>query len=139
MTTACIVLLIPCLPDLDLSSNRRRNRHYMAQARDTTTERERAAVELREAASRAELKAAVMWLEPPVNLHWTVWFPKGRRAFDSNGLAPILKVWEDAIVKDLRWLINDSPRYVRRVSYESVPSSALGPSMRLVIEPAAKE
>ncbi|HEY5571809.1 MAG TPA: hypothetical protein VIK64_02240 [Anaerolineales bacterium] len=52
MTTAFrIKLTIPCLPDLDLSANRRWSRVWQAQARDTATERERAAVMLLESAA----------------------------------------------------------------------------------------
>ncbi|MDP3703222.1 MAG: hypothetical protein Q8R78_02415 [Candidatus Omnitrophota bacterium] len=138
-----ITLHIPCLPDLDLSANRRRSRHYYAQARDTATERERAAVMLREGGmglSKAlgfpstdlEITGSLPW---PAALHWTLYWPKGVRARDADGCADLLKPWLDAM-KDLGWIRNDSPKYVRTVSYTSVPSSPAGPSMELVIEQA---
>ena len=112
-----ITLTIPCLPDLDLSANRRRSRHYYAQARDTATERERAAVMLQNA-------KAFMWDSLPgqVALHWTLYWPRDTRARDADGCADLLKPWIDAI-KDLGWITNDSPRYVPTESYTSFPSS----------------
>lgn len=148
-----IILTIPCLPDLDLSTNRRRSRHYYAQARDTAMERERAAVMLREAvpdlASDEDGFRSVLQViqHKRFNLAWTLHFPKGMRAWDADGCSAALKVWQDVltervwrdkqsyeVARGLGWLKNDSPKYVRRVSYESVPSSPLGPSMTLEIE-----
>ena len=124
-------LWIPVLPDLDLSANRRRSRHYMAQARDTATERERAMAELAIAMSHVK---QVTPITGPVSLWWTLHWPKGTRARDADGCADLLKAWIDAM-KDLGWIANDSPRYVRWVAYEPVPSSPRGPGMELVIEP----
>lgn len=128
-----IVLTIPCLPDLDLSANRRRSRHYMKQAKDTAIERQRAAVMLMEA--KYETGEPWDFLPWPISLSWCLYFPKGVRARDTDSLASLVKSWQDAMI-DLQWLPNDSPRYVRRVSYESVPSSNKGPSMTLRIETA---
>lgn len=128
-----IVLHIPCLPDLDLSANRRRSRHYMEQARDTAIERERAEVMLMEA--KYETGEPWDFLPWPIVLSWSLYFPKGTRARDVDGCADLLKPWIDAM-KDLGWIPNDSPRYVRTVSYTSVPSSDKGPSMELRIEAA---
>lgn len=133
-----IVLHIPCLPDFDLSANRRRNRHYMAQAKDTATERDRAQVELYEAErvmGSAYFPRGQSCPHPyaPVALHWTLYWPKGTRARDADNLAAMLKAWQNAMV-DLGWIVNDSPRYIPTVSYTSVPSSPNGPSMELVIE-----
>ena len=129
-----ITLNIPCLPDLDLSANRRRSRHFMEQAKDTKAERLSAGLVLAQA--RRDINptydAGPRYLVTPVILSWTLFFPKGIRARDADGCADLLKPWQDALV-DLGWLKNDSPRYVRRVSYESVPSSAKGPSMKLRI------
>ena len=132
-----ITLSIPCLPDLDLSANRRRSRVWQAQWRDTVKERLDAGLVL--ASARRALwdqgveSLTVIPLTPPITLAWTLYWPKGTRARDADGCADLLKAWQDAMV-DLGWLKNDSPRYVRRVSYESVPSSAKGPSMGLRIE-----
>lgn len=141
----CITLHIPCLPDLDLSANRRRSRHYMAQASDTRMERERALVELKAAWFPAVRGAPVeVPFRVPVSLHWTLYWPKGTRrtmedeagwtsrARNAGSLAAMLKPWTDAM-KDLGWIVNDSPKYVPTVSYTSVPGSLRGPSMRLVI------
>ena len=145
--TGCIVLHIPCLPDLDLSANRRRSRHFMQQARDTVAERLNAALMLTQAKQVAwedanpgiarSLFALKDWeiLPIPVDLHWKLYWPKGIRARDADGCADLLKPWQDAMI-DLGWLENDSPKYVRRVSYESVPSSPQGPGMTLTIKQA---
>lgn len=132
---SAITLQIPCLPDLDLSSNRRRSRHYMAQARDTATERERAAVMLFQAKVNGSWKVPWKVFPVPSSLSWVLYWPKGIRARDADSLASLTKPWMDALV-DLGWLKNDSPKYVPTVSYTSVPSSPLGPSMKLVISVA---
>ena len=137
-----VILTIPCLPDADLSANRRRSRVWQAQARDTKKERLDAGMVL--ASVKPDVNVAVdeadrFWRvlrNGPVSLHWILYWPKGMRARDADGCADLLKPWQDAMV-DLGWLRNDSPRYVRRVSYESVPSSAKGPSMELRIESIA--
>ena len=130
-----ITLSIPCLPDLDLSANRRRSRVWQAQWQDTKKERFDAGLCLAQA--RRDINptydAGPRYITTPVALHWTLYWPKGMRARDADGCADLLKPWQDAMV-DLGWLKNDSPRYVRRVSYESVPSSEKGPSMELRIE-----
>ena len=128
-----IKLTIPCLPDLDLSSNRRRSRVWQAQARDTAAERERAQVMLLESAA-GQYQA----IRTPVILRWTLYWPKGIRSRDADSYASLLKPWQDALV-DLRWLPGDSLGWVSEVCYRGVPSSPKGPSMRLVVEPAAKE
>ena len=139
-----IILTIPCLPDLDLSANRRRSRHFMRQARDTANERTQAGLILITAAREARVDALPRFNElgmridgwpptTPIVLHWTLYWPRGIRSRDADGCADLLKPWQDAMV-DLRWIKNDSPRYVGRVSYESVPSSLKGPSMTLRIE-----
>ena len=130
-----IVLNIPCLPNLDLSANRRRSRHFMEQAEDTKVERLAAGLLLAQARRNINptYDAGPRSIATPVALYWTLYWPKGTRARDADGCADLCKPWIDAM-KDLGWLPNDSPRYVRRVSYESVPSSKLGPSMTLRIE-----
>ena len=138
-TMTDITLSIPCLPDLDLSANRRRSRAWQAQWQDTKKERLDAGLVLH--AAKPQVNVAVdevnrFWrvlkCNGPVSLHWTLYWPKGMRARDADGCADLLKPWQDAMI-DLGWLKNDSPRYVRRVSYESVPRSPLGPSMMLRI------
>ena len=140
-----IILTVPDLPDLDLSANRRRTRHFMQQSTDTAKERLRAGLLLKEAKRVAWMdnnlhrakslypKSDWETLPVPVALHWTLHWPTGIRARDADGCADLLKPYQDAMV-DLGWIKNDSPRYVRRVSYESVPSSLKGPSMTLRIE-----
>lgn len=132
---AVITLAIPCLPDLDLSANRRRSRHYMEQARDTKAERLAAGVELKIAMREYSPTwwGDLLSLGMPLALSWTLYWPKGVRARDADGCADLLKPWIDAM-KDLGWIKNDSPRYVPTVSYTSVPSSPKGPSMTLRIE-----
>jgi len=138
---ASILLHIPCLPDLDLSANRRRSRHYMAQAQDTATERIRAQAMLREAGRELSChlglghEDATGRLPGRVALHWTLHWPKGTRARDADGCADLLKPWIDAM-KDLGWIQNDSPRHVPTVCYTSVPSSGEGPGMTLEIREA---
>ena len=129
-----IVLNIPCLPDLDLSPNRRRSRHFMQQAQDTKAERLNAGLLLAQARRNINpaYDAGPRTLATPVALAWTLCWPKGTRARDADGCADLCKPWIDAM-KDLGWLPNDSPRYVRQVSYESIASSPKGPSMQLVI------
>ena len=121
-----LMLDIPCLPNPDLSANGRRSRHFMEQAEDIKTERLAAALILKAA------KPDII-LGPPLGLHWTLYWPKGTRARDADACADMIKPWIDAM-KDIGWLPNDSPRYVRTVSYTSVPSSPKGPSMTLTIE-----
>ena len=134
-----LVLTIPALPDLDLSANRRRSRHYMEQASDTAKERLRAGLELREALHGSTVSAfnefgMRTWPPtPPVVLHWTLYWPKGTRARDADSCASLLAPWQNALV-DLRWLKNDSPRYVSSVTYTSIPGSKQGPSMTLRIK-----
>lgn len=125
-----IELTIPCLPDPDLSSNRRRNRAWQAQARDTATERGRAAALLM--VSKYETGESWDYLPRSIRLDWTLHWPKGTRSRDADSLAAMLKPWQDAMI-DLGWLVNDSPKYVPTVSYTSVPSSPKGPSMELEI------
>lgn len=152
MAASIITLNIPGLPDKDLTSNRRRNRAWQAQAADTRTERERAFVQLREAALQvARLRGCSSDLDIlgpgrlafPVVLRWTLYFGKGQRAWDEGACAAALKPWVDAMTPPiaqrtrnavgLAWLPNDSPKYVAEGCYRPVPSSPLGPSMRLAI------
>ena len=137
-----IKLTIPCLPDFDLSSNRRRTRHVMAQMRDTKTEMERAYVYLlqamQECSNGAQL-AAVLDAEGPWSLHWTLHFPKGERARDWDNCVPALKVWQDAMVGlRLGWFPGDSPRYIPTGSVTVGPNSPEGPGMTLKIEEVLK-
>ena len=131
-----ITLSIHCLPDLDLSANRRRSRVWQAQWQDTKKERFDAGLVL--ASARRALWDAgvesltVIPLTPPIDLHWTLFWPKGMRARDADGCADLLKPWQDAMV-DLGWLKTDAPRYVGSVTYECIPGSSKGPSMQLVI------
>lgn len=156
------MLHIPCLPDLDLSANKRRNRRnrvWQAQARDTATERERAFVELREAGRQAARERGFTSdldilgpgrLKFPVELHWTLYFPG--RAWDYDACAAALKAWGDAMTRPvlvmpsprlprgrsapgLAWLPNDGPKYVACGSFRPVPRSPEGPSMTLEIRP----
>ena len=140
-----IVLTIPALPDLDLSANRRRSRVWQAQWRDTTAERINAGLLLRAAAQEANVADLPAFNEfgmridgwpptPPIALCWTLYWPKGTRTRDVDTYASMLKPWHDAMV-DLHWIKNDSLRFVQRVSYEGIPSSPQGPSMKLVITP----
>lgn len=130
-----ITLLIRCLPDLDLSANRRRVRHFMQQARDTKAERLSAALTLQEASRSygGTFFGDFQAMGHPLALHWTLYWAKGTRARDADGCAGLTKSWIDAM-KDLGWIPNDSPRYVRTVSYSSIPGTSLGPSMKLRIE-----
>lgn len=132
-----ITLSIPCLPDLDLSANRRRSRVWQAQWRDNTKERIDACLVL-------ALARRVLWeqgiesltiipLTQPIALDWTLYFPKGMRAWDWDNCVAALKPWQDAM-KDLGWIRGDSPKYVATGSVTCVPSSPKGPSMRLRIQ-----
>lgn len=107
----------------------------MAQARDTKAERLSAGLVLQEAGRDYSdtFFRDLLSLGSPLVLHWTLYWPKGQRARDADGCADLIKPWIDAM-KDLAWIPNDSPRYVRTVSYTSIPSSPLGPSMTLRIE-----
>ena len=142
-----LVLTIPALPDLDLSANRRRSRHFMIQAKDTEAERLRAGLLLRAAAQESQVADIPAFNEygmriwppaPPVALHWTLYWPKGTRARDADSCASLLAPWQNALV-DLGWLKNDSPRYVSSVTYTSIPGSKQGPSMTLRIESLKEE
>lgn len=134
-TSEGITLLIPCLPDLNLSANRRRVRHFMQQAKDTKAERLSAALTLQEAGRNYgdTFFGDLLAMDHPLALHWNLYWAKGTRARDADGCADLLKSWIDAM-RDLGWIPNDSPRYMRTVSYTSMVSSALGPSMKLRIE-----
>ena len=132
-----ITLSIPCLPDTDLSANRRRSRHYMEQAKDTKAERLNAGLVLDSARRALETQGIyslyIIPLTPPISLAWTLYFPKGMRAWDWDNCVAALKSWQDAM-KDLGWIKGDSSKYVPTGSVTSVPSSAKGPSMELRIE-----
>lgn len=129
-----IILHIPCLPDFDLSSNRRRTRHVMAQMRDTRTEWDRAYAYLSQAMQACPDAEAVLAAGGPWTLHWTLRFPRGERARDWDNCAPALKVWQDSMTgRGLGWFPGDSPRYISTGSVTVVPSSLRGPSMALEI------
>ena len=129
-----ITLNIPCLPDLDLSANRRRTRHYMEQAKDTKAERLSAGLVLAQA--RRDINptydAGPRYLATPVFLSWTLFFPKGMRVRDWDNCVAALKIWQDAIV-DLEWIKGDSPRYVAGGSVRIFSQHPQGPSMQLTI------
>ena len=137
-----IELIIPCLPDADLSANRRRSRVWQKQWRDTTKERVDAGLVL--ASARRTLwdqgneSPTLIPLTPPIALEWTLYFPRGMRAWDWDNCVSALKVWQDAL-KDLGWIKGDSPKYVATGSVTCVPSSAKGPSMRLRIQAMERE
>ena len=132
-----IELIIPVLPAPDLSANRRRSRAWQSQWRDTTKERIDACLVL--ASARRTLwdqgneSLTIIPLTRPIALHWTLYFPKGMRAWDWDNCVSALKVWQDSM-KDLGWIKGDSPRYIATGSVTCVPSSPKGPSMRLRIQ-----
>ena len=138
-----ITLHFNCLPDMDLSANKRRGMKWGQQKRFTDIERNQAVVELREAGRRLCIQLGfppgnelITGLFPwPVELHWTFYWPKGTRSRDAGNCEGLVKVWVDVMVKPLGWLRGDSLRYVRRISYGGVPGSPLGPSMKLEIVP----
>lgn len=123
------------LPDTDLSANKRRVRHWAKQAGDTKAARELAwTLILREVDRQSPQRPHEIPL--PWHVTWRVHWPKGQRAYDADSLAPMLKPWMDALCCPLFGPKTDSPRYVRRVSYESIPTSPEGPAIVLTIEEA---
>ena len=138
-----IILHIPCLPDMDLSANKRRGMKWGQQKRFTDIERDQAVVELREAGRRLCVQLGfppgnelITGLFPwPVELHWTFYWPKGTRSRDAGNCEGLVKSWIDVMVKNLGWLPNDSAKYVRTVSYTSIASSPKGPAMELCVVP----
>jgi hypothetical protein len=113
-------------PDLRLSSNGRRNLHFMQEAKLVRAERNKWGWLFK--ATNVRLVTAF-----PVVLHWTLYFAD--RPHDAANLHSAFKPLEDALV-DIGVLPGDSPVHVRRVSYGSVVDKSKAPLTVLEIEEA---
>lgn len=114
-----IVLVVPACPDPALAANDRGQLYRYKRSNAVLIERFRATVLLRNALDLVDWDGFALAYPVSVAFRFRPGrvFGKKRVLKDADNMAAAAKPWLDAMV-DIGLLVNDSPKWVRRVSYE---------------------